>query len=752
MIVSFCSCSVKKYIPAGEKLYEGAKVNVELAPAIKARASSFSKRLAGITTPEKNKMFLGKPNKVWWWYFIGEPKKEKGFKAWLRNKMGQEPVFASNVNLALNTQNMEAWLANHGHFNSKVTGDTTITGYKGKAIYHARIERPYYIGFMGWRLDSSQLSREIMALPGADSVLKKGDQYDVDKIKAEANRITALLKEKGYYYFKADDIVTYVDTNHNNYTASLYFGIQPLTPPRNRMAFKINKVIAVVTDAGLQTFPDSILQALPQQQGVYIMDSAGSFKPALFPRAISFQTGSLYSLPEQNKSLSRLNSYGTFKFIRSEFKRAGNEENNDLLNAYYYTTASKKKKLQFELGGFARSNNYMGGELSANWKHRNLFHGAEILSLKATGSFEVAVNDSLQQNNNWRLGGEVSLLIPKFLAPGFIGRRFAYIPKTRFLASYDWLRKQDLYSQYYVHFRYELNWSDTVTKDYRLVPLSLTFYRTDELSDYFKAINDTSQKAGYPIPSTAILSSSFHYRVTNVSTNKRNIFNWYTGFETSGALFGLIKGNDGPFTTKIGDAFLAQFVRAEIDFRYTRKFNNDLFWANRFLIGASYPYGNSLFLPFPRQFIIGGANSLRGFVPRKLGPGSTRATEEQQTAYPQIGGDYKLEMNTELRFPFLGRIKGAVFVDAGNIWMKDTLLYGPAGKLSNNFIKEIAINGGLGLRLDISVLILRFDLGIPFYKPWLPEGDRWAFHEFSLGNKDWRKENLVYNIAIGYPF
>jgi len=752
MIAFICSCSVKRYLPAKEKLYNGAKVKVELAPEIKARNASFSRRLRDITSPEKNKMFLGNPNKVWWWYAIGEPKKEKGFKAWLRKKLGQEPVFMSNVNLALNTTNMEAYLANHGHFSSKVTGDTTITGYKGKAIYQARIERPYVIGSINWRLDSSKLSREILALPPADSVLKKGDQYNVDKIKAEANRVTSLLKEKGYYYFKAEDIVTYVDTNHNNYTAALYFGIEPQTPPRNRTAFKINKVIAVVTDAGLQTFPDSTLQALPQQHGIYIMDSARNFKPDLFPRAISFQTGSIYSLPEHNKSLSRLNSYGTFKFIRSEFKRVADAGSDDLLNAYYYTTASQKKKLQFELGGFARSNNYMGGELSANWRHRNLFHGAEMLSLKATGSFEVAVNDSLQQNNNWRLGGEASLLIPKFLAPGFKGRRFVYIPKTRFLASYDWLRKQELYSQYYVHFRYELNWSDTITKDYRLVPLSLTFYRTDELSDLFKSRVDTNQNLDYPIPSNVIPATSFHYRVTNVSTNKRNIFNWYTSFETSGALIGLIKGNDGPFTTKLGNAYLSQFLRAEIDFRYTRKLANDFFWANRFLIGASYPYGNSVFLPFPRQFIIGGANSLRGFVPRKLGPGSTRATDEQQTAYPQIGGDYKLEMNTELRFPFLGRLKGAVFADAGNIWMKDTLLYGPGGKLSSNFIKEIAMNGGLGLRLDISVLILRFDLGIPFYKPWLPEGDRWVFHEISLGNKDWRKENLVYNIAIGYPF
>ncbi len=752
LIILICSCSVRRYIPAGEKLYDGAKVQVELANGIKQSESSFSKKLANITTPEKNKMFLGNPNKVWWWYVIGPSKKEKGFKSWLRKKLGQEPVFLTSVNISLNAQNMEAFLANQGHFNSRVIGDTTSEGYKGKAVYHAKIERPYMVGDVGWRLDSSQLSRAIIGLPADDAIIKKGDQYDAGKIKAEANRVTSSLKEKGYYYFRSEDIVTYVDTNHNNYTASLYLGIQPLTPARNRMPFNINKVIAVVADAALQTFPDSVLQALPRQQGVYILDSAKNFNPKLFPRAISFQTGSLYSLPEQNKSLSRLNSYGTFKFIRSEFKRAEGSENDNLLDAYYYTTAFQKKKLQFELGGFARSNNYMGGEVSANWRHRNLFHGAEILSIKATGSFEIAVNDSLQQNNNWRLGGEASLLVPKFLAPGVKGMRFAYIPKTRFLVSYDWLRKQELYSQYYLHFRYELNWSDTATKDYRFVPFSLTFYRTDELTDYFKSISDTNQVLDYPIPSNAILSTSFNYRVTNVSPDKRNIFSLYTGFETAGALMGLIKGNDGPFTTKLGNGYLSQFLRAELDLRYTRKLGNDLFWANRLIVDASYPYGNSLFLPFPRQFIIGGANSLRGFVPRKLGPGSTRATDEQQTGYPQIGGDYKLEMNTELRFPFLGRIKGAAFFDAGNIWMKDTLLYGPAGKLSKNFIKEIAMDGGLGLRIDITVLILRLDLGMPFYKPWLPEGDRWVLDKISLGNKDWRKENLVYNIAIGYPF
>ena len=130
---------------------------------------------------------------------------------------------------------------------------------------------------MGWRLDSSGLSKTIVGLPLEDSVLKKGDQYDADKIKAETNRITTWLKNRGYYYFKSDDIITYVDTNHNNYTASLYFGIQPETPHRDKVPFTINKIFAVVTDAGLQTFPDSLLHGLPEQHGIYIMDSAREF-------------------------------------------------------------------------------------------------------------------------------------------------------------------------------------------------------------------------------------------------------------------------------------------------------------------------------------------------------------------------------------------------------------------------------------------------------------------------------------------
>ena len=165
------------------------------------------------------------------------------------------------------------------------------------------------------------------------------------------------------------------------------------------------------------------------------------------------------------------------------------------------------------------------------------------------------------------------------------------------------------------------------------------------------------------------------------------------------------------------------------------------------------PYGNSKFLPFSRQFIIGGSSSLRGFSPRNIGPGTTLTSAFQQLYYPQVGGDYKLEMNSELRFPIIApRLKGAVFLDAGNIWTRDSILYSPTGQLTKGFLKQLAVDAGVGVRVDASILIIRLDVAFPLAKPWLPEGQRWVLQKVDLWDKNWRSENLVFNIGFGYPF
>jgi outer membrane protein assembly factor BamA len=213
-----------------------------------------------------------------------------------------------------------------------------------------------------------------------------------------------------------------------------------------------------------------------------------------------------------------------------------------------------------------------------------------------------------------------------------------------------------------------------------------------------------------------------------------------------------VSGAKEPRSKNILGAPFAQYVKGDFDLRYTRRFRSKWQLANRLQVGIGFPYNNSAYLPFSKQYIVGGSSSIRAFAVRTLGPGSYKPTLLDQAYYQTIGGDYKLLANTEIRIPIAGRFSGAVFVDAGNVWTKDTILFGKAGQLKKDFLKEIAVASGIGLRVDASVILLRFDFGIPFRIPYLPDGQRWVINKIALGDKRWRRDNLVFNIAIGYPF
>ena len=750
LVVVSGSCGVNRYLPPGEKLYDGASIEVERVTEVKTKASVIRNKLAPLATPKRNKRLFGKPYKVWWWYIIGQPKKEKGFKSWLRNTLGEAPVLSQDLNPALNAQNMQALLENEGYFNSQVSVDTSIAKNKIRLQYLAKVERPYFLGPVTWRLDSSQLAKAMLQLPRDEALLKTGEQYNEKKIKAEKERLAQLLKGKGYYYFEAEHLLTYIDTNHNNYTAAIYMTMNQPVPASAKTPYTINQIIVRTPFTSFQPLPDSLVQTLPLYDGIYIYDSSQKFKPDVFASSITFRKGSLYSLPEQNRTQVRLNSLGAFRFVKPQFAQAAT--GSDLMNVTYYIAPYQKRKLQTEIGGFSRSNSYSGGQLSVQWSDKNFLKRAENLVIKATGSFEVTPNDSLKANNNWRVGIEATLNIPKLLVPFWTGHQLTSFPKTSFPFSFDWIRHQELYTEKYFHFRYELSWRDTITREYRLTPFSLTVTNTANFTNTFYLRQAVDSGLKYALPTIIIPSLGFQYIVTDNTPHKKYSTHLHAGVELAGNILGLIKGNNGYFSTKVANAYFTQFIKAAVDFRYYRRIGQELNWANRFMIGTSYPYGNSPFLPFSRQYIIGGANSLRGFLPRHLGPGSVQATDLQQSTFPQIGGDYKLEVNTELRATLAGRVKGAVFVDAGNIWMKDTILYTKAGQLSKDFYKQIAVDAGAGLRVDASILVIRLDLAIPFYKPWLAEGQRWTFRDVKFGDPDWRKENMIWNFALGYPF
>jgi outer membrane protein assembly factor BamA len=197
----------------------------------------------------------------------------------------------------------------------------------------------------------------------------------------------------------------------------------------------------------------------------------------------------------------------------------------------------------------------------------------------------------------------------------------------------------------------------------------------------------------------------------------------------------------------------SQYSKLSTDFRYFTNYDEDRKLATRIIIGAGIPYGNSVVMPYSKQFFSGGPNSIRAFLPRTVGPGSYITPEENQTDYLDQSGDIKLELNLEYRFPLVSVLKGAIFSDAGNVWLVRANEFTPGGEFkADRFYKEIAMGVGFGFRIDLSFFLLRLDLSIPVRKPYREEGNRWVFDEISLGKKQWRRDNLIYNIAIGYPF
>jgi outer membrane protein insertion porin family len=200
----------------------------------------------------------------------------------------------------------------------------------------------------------------------------------------------------------------------------------------------------------------------------------------------------------------------------------------------------------------------------------------------------------------------------------------------------------------------------------------------------------------------------------------------------------------------------SQFVRGEVDFRHYLQISEKSQFVSRINMGVGYAFGNSVTMPYIRQFAVGGSTSLRAFPARSIGPGTynvRQSNSENRTLFIDQRGDVKLEGNAELRYPISNTIKTAIFMDAGNIWLIREDDQRPGGQFDKKkFVNELAVGTGAGLRLDFNFFVLRFDLAFPVRKPWLSEGNRWVFDQIDLGDRNWRRENLILNIAIGYPF
>ena len=752
LVITICSCSVKRYIPAGERLYKGATFKIKKEKNVKASARSLRNQLKLAVKPHANKFILGQPYKVWWWFVIGEPKREKGFRAFLRNKLGEPPILSSKVNAPVTALNMQSFLENIGYFHSIVKGDTINKGYLTTAIYDAHIYPQYKIKSITWVNDSSSLM-DLLQKRQKRGILKVGNSYRLSDIEAERDRLDLIVKTKGYYYFNPNYLMAYADSTIGNNEVNLFMNIKKNTPENARHPYKINRVTVFPNYTLLLPPPDTSKTGTVNVDGLLIRDTVYKFKPDLFKRVITYRPGNIYSSRDQNTTLNRLINLGTFKFVKNRFEQVKDSADPYRLNVFYYLTPAKRKSIQAEINGFSKENKYVGSQLSINWRNRNTFNGAELLVIKAYGGFEVSFSDSLKNANNLRLGGEVSINFPRFYVPFFtIKESSLYPPRTRLLMGYELFRKQLFYTKNVFRTQYEFNWKESSNKEHTFSPIAITYINASNLTDTFRKESVRNPSLLTNVYSEVLLGSfySFTFNTANPFAKKQWYFNG--SLDLSGNIAGLISGAKLPRKTQIFGTPFAQYAKVDFDVRYQRRIRDKYDWANRLQIGMGLPYNNSNILPFSKQYIIGGSNSLRGFQMRQIGPGSYLPTLADQRFYQVIGGDYRLQFNTELRIPLFAKISGALFIDLGNIWTKDTFLFGKAGQLTKDFYKEIAVSSGVGIRFDAGVILLRADLGIPIRKPYLPEGQRWVINQLNFGDRYWRQQNLILNIALGYPF
>ncbi|MEO5563198.1 MAG: BamA/TamA family outer membrane protein [Chitinophagaceae bacterium] len=752
-MILLASCSSTRNLPEGDALYIGARVKADGPSFTRRKRVELGEHLADITRPRPNKKFLGMRFKLWAYNFAGKPKKRNSPAGWLKFTVGEPPVLLSEVKLEYNEKVLRNTLENRGYFHAQVTGDTVVRRKKARATYAIQTGEQYLINEVIFDKDSSSQLQQKINETASETFLKKDEPFDLDVIKGERARIDNYLKEHGFYYFSPDFLIIQTDSTIGNNKVNLYVKVKPNTPEKSKEIFTINDVYIMPNYRLNGTDADTSKQDAVQYKGYYVVDKRKIYNPRLFEQSMQFYPGDIYNRTDHNLTINRLITLGVFKFVKNRFAEVPSVDT-PKLNVFYYLTPLPKKSLRAEINANTKSNNLTGSAITIGWRNRNTLKGGELFTVDATVGSEVQFSSAFQGYNTFRAGIEAGLDFPRFLVPFFnVNAPGGFVPKTKLLVGYDIVTKQKLYTMNSFRASMGYYWKESLKKEHQFNPISITYVQPLSISALYDSVMKTDPTLEKAVEKQFILGSNYSYTYNGLTQTFKRGFYFNGVIDVSGNVAGLLSGanakqNDPKF---IFNAQFAQYLKLESDLRYYAPISEGAVLANRIIVGVGLPYGNSLELPFIKQFFVGGNNSIRAFRSRSVGPG-TYLPLQNNTFLPDQSGDIKLEMNTELRMRLAGIVHGAVFVDAGNIWLFNETPEKPGAKFNSSFLSELAVGAGVGLRFDISFLVLRFDVAFPLRKPYLTPGNRWVINQLDLLSPGWRKNNLVYNLGIGYPF
>lgn len=747
-------CSAEKFVPEGERLY--TEPGIKYIHDKKMRSKSVAEtQVDEIMRPEPNKSFLGSRPALWIWYKFGDPNEPADSAGWIKRKLGKPPVYLSQANPEAVSKAINAALYNKGFFDSYCTYQLDDKGKTATYTYTVNLFDPYRIAAVEWPGDSTEITRAILLDTGATQ-LRINRRYDLDKLISERLRIDEDLKEKGFYFFSDRHINYRMDTTLGGRTVKLFVYIKKDAPLVALVPYQIRRVNVFTNYSIVADTSPYIINVL---DSVHFYQRAEYIRPMPVKRAVFFSEGKTYSRTDHNLTLSRLSDLGVFKFVNVKLHASDSAPR--YLDANIQLTPLPRKSISTELMGASKSNNFIGPSFTVRFRNRNALRGAELLIANVATGFETQLNGPFKGQYTYEFNPKVELYVPRFFLPQkLVKTKSMFVPKTKFVLDYSYTSRVNYFNIQSTRFSYGYKWKPNLAMDHDLGLQNITYFNIYNESDAFKALlgENVFLKRRFEKQFIEGVTYNFMYNEQVLPKVKHPLY-VSVNAEVAGSLLALRninkkRTNGEPF--QVLNVNYAQFARLEVELRkYFKPDNrNRRYLATRVLAGWGLPYGNSTNMPYIRQFFSGGAYSVRGFPSFSLGPGTYYPPDSLRTGFfLQQGGEIKLEANAEYRFSFNKIFKGAFFADAGNTWLNKANPELPGAAFGfNSFLKETAVGMGLGVRADVQFFVLRLDLGMPVRKPWYPDGQRWRFSAIDFSSPQWRRDNLVLNIAFGYPF
>jgi outer membrane protein assembly factor BamA len=770
----FASCSINKSLQPGENLLVKNKVKFTGEnPGIK------TDEVLSIARPRPNRKFLGVARAKLYAYHMGTRGKEGSkFRIWLRDKIGERPSLYDSAASLQSAKDMELYLNKVGYFYSDVTFETKqVRKKKVHVNYIVKPSHPYILKSVDYDIGDSLLLRFIVNSKNTTKITP-GSVYNAFELDDERDRITGILQNNGYYYFTRDFIYFEIDSAAGDFEMQLKIKLKPsleasesepwktITKPHKQYFIRDIYIRPDFDPLDMAEVPTDTLvipgynikgNKLPGAYNI-VYQADDHIHPKTIIQSVFIRPGDPFRLSDISKTRSRVAELGVFGYSNIRFKPVTESDSAVAGLLDCNIDLSKRKLHSFTVETEAtNSGGRPGIGLNATYSNSNIFRGSETFNLKARGALEAQkiFGDDAEYNegtpffNTIETGIEASIIFPRFLIPVSQDRFPKYFrPKTSLSLGVSFENRPE-YERWQTNLVFGYTWKESEQKLHQIFPFDWSIVNVQLTPEFQQELEDEPNdriKNQYTDNLITAIRYSFTYNSQDIR-KIQNFFYFRGNLETAGNILNLGSNVFDANTDTLGHYVLfgipfAQYVKIDGDIRFFNVITRNSSVAYRFFMGSGIPYGNADVLPLEKGFYGGGANGMRGWPYRLLGPGSYNNPEDN---FDRMG-DVQFEANIEFRFPVYSFIKSALFADIGNIWLLDDAESYPGGEFSiDRFYKEFAMDIGIGLRLDFNFFIMRVDFAIPLRDPSYPEGERFVMDE-------WKFSDIIINFGIGYPF